>query len=310
MAVRRLAQEQGGSGEGSNTWHIHVCSRNNFPTAAGLASSAAGYACLAYTLKELYSVKGDITAIARQGSGSACRSLHGGFVRWHKGSAADGTDSVAKQIAPSSHWPELRILILVVTNQKKLTSSTFGMQRSVETSELLKYRVSHCVPDRVEAMVEAIKNKDFETFAEITMKDSNQFHAIGLDTYPPAVYMNDVSHTIARVVHRYNCVKGANKVAYTFDAGPNACLYMLESEVPAVLGLMKHIFPPRPEHVQYVRGLKTETQSISQEVLSSLGVEPQQTGLLMEMILTKLGEGPERLTDPKDHLLTEGGLPK
>lgn len=59
--------------------------------------------------------QGDITAIARIGSGSACRSILGGFVRWYMGSQTDGTDSIAKQIVPASYWPEMRILILVVS---------------------------------------------------------------------------------------------------------------------------------------------------------------------------------------------------
>lgn len=61
-------------------WNLHICSVNNFPTAAGLASSASGYACLVYTLAQLYQVDGDISAIARLGSGSACRSIFGGWV--------------------------------------------------------------------------------------------------------------------------------------------------------------------------------------------------------------------------------------
>lgn len=67
-----------------------------------------------FALAQLYNVSGDISGIARQGSGSACRSLYGGFVRWHRGSASDGSDSIATQIVPHSHWPELRILVLVV----------------------------------------------------------------------------------------------------------------------------------------------------------------------------------------------------
>jgi diphosphomevalonate decarboxylase len=69
---------------------------------------------LVYALAQLYKVSGDISAVARQGSGSACRSLYGGFVRWHKGSALDGSDSIATQVVPQSHWPEMRILVLVV----------------------------------------------------------------------------------------------------------------------------------------------------------------------------------------------------
>ncbi|KAG0365319.1 diphosphomevalonate decarboxylase, partial [Mortierella sp. AD032] len=77
---------------------IHICSENNFPTAAGLASSASGYACLVYTLSKLFELPlnaSDLSVVARQGSGSACRSLFGGFVAWEMGEKADGSDSRA-----------------------------------------------------------------------------------------------------------------------------------------------------------------------------------------------------------------------
>lgn len=166
-----------------------------------------------YSLACLYGCeKTDLSGVARLGSGSACRSIYGGFVRWCKGENANGSDSVAVQIAPTSHWPEMRIIILVVNDRKKTTSSTGGMQRSVETSDLLKYRVDSCVPERTKRITEAILAKDFASFAKITMQDSNQFHAICLDTYPPCLYMNDVSHAIANVVHKYNSIKNDVKV--------------------------------------------------------------------------------------------------
>jgi diphosphomevalonate decarboxylase len=87
-------------------WHLyglHISSINTFPTGAGLASSAAGLACLVSTLVQLFAAKeeypGQFTAIARQGSGSASRSMYGGFVKWEKGLKEDGTDSIAVQIA-------------------------------------------------------------------------------------------------------------------------------------------------------------------------------------------------------------------
>lgn len=78
------------------------------------------------------------------------------------------------------------------------------MKRSVETSELLQYRMTHVVPERINKMQRAIVEKDFKTFAELTMKDSNQMHAVCLDTYPPCTYMNDISHSIINLIHSYN----------------------------------------------------------------------------------------------------------
>lgn len=156
-------------------WKIHVESENNFPTAAGLASSASGYACLVYSLAQLYGLKKqEISDIARLGSGSACRSIYGGFVQWQKGVQLDGKDSIAVQIAPASHWPDLHVLILVVNDAKKKIGSTSGMARSVVTSELIKYRVEKCVPQRIHSITQAIKDRNFSKFAEVTMKDSNQ----------------------------------------------------------------------------------------------------------------------------------------
>lgn len=68
-----------------------------------------------YTLGKLYAVEGELSEIARQGSGSACRSMYGGFVQWVMGEREDGKDSLAQLVEPETHWPELRVLILVVS---------------------------------------------------------------------------------------------------------------------------------------------------------------------------------------------------
>jgi diphosphomevalonate decarboxylase len=228
---------------------IHISSYNTFPTAAGLASSAAGYAALVHSLATLMNAKetypGELSTVARQGSGSACRSLYGGFVAWRMGShSPTAADSLAEQVADEKHWPSLRALILVVSDLKKDTSSTEGMSTSVATSKLLNYRSSSgLVDERMKAIEAAYKNRDFEAFGKITMQDSNQFHATCLDTYPPIFYMNDVSKSVIKIVHAYNEFKGAVKVAYTFDAGPNAVLYMEDESMTEVLALMLHYFP-------------------------------------------------------------------
>lgn len=252
-------------------WKVHVVSENNFPTAAGLASSASGYACLVYSLAQLYGIKKqEISDVARLGSGSACRSIYGGFVQWQKGVQADGKDSIAVQVAPASHWPDLHVLILVVNDSKKKVASTSGMARSVVTSELIKYRVEKCVPHRIHSMTQAIKDRDFSKFAEVTMKDSNQFHAICLDTFPPCVYMNDVSHSIVNYVHAFNQMEGETKVAYTFDAGPNACLYLLEKNVKHVLAFINYMFPNDDQQtVEYLRGIPVDYDLVVRIIFSA-----------------------------------------
>ncbi|GMP22273.1 hypothetical protein CsSME_00000364 [Camellia sinensis var. sinensis] len=187
--------------------HLHISSYNNFPTAAGLASSAAGLACLVFSLAKLMNVKedlGQLSAIARQGSGSACRSLYGGFVKWIMGKNDDGSDSIAVQLADEKHWDELVIVIAVVSSRQKETSSTSGMRETVETSMLIKHRAKEVVPKRIVEMEEAIKNRDFPSFAHLACADSNQFHAVCMDTSPPIFYMNDTSHRIIGCVEKWN----------------------------------------------------------------------------------------------------------
>jgi len=103
-------------------YKIHIVSHNNFPTASGLASSASGFASLVFTLAKLYGIEekfpGELTTIARVGSGSACRSIYGGFVKWIAGTKPSGEDSIAVQIAPETHWP-MDVFILVVSAKKK-----------------------------------------------------------------------------------------------------------------------------------------------------------------------------------------------
>ncbi|KAJ7428529.1 Diphosphomevalonate decarboxylase [Pitangus sulphuratus] len=247
--VRRLARKRRGGSEDAATlsllsYKVHIASENNFPTAAGLASSAAGYACLVSALARLYGVEDELSEVARRGSGSACRSMWGGFVQWQRGERPDGTDSLAHQVAPETHWPELRVLVLVVSGQKKPVASTAGMQTSVETSPLLKHRAEVVVPERLAQMMRHIRERDFEGFGQLAMRDSNQFHATCLDTFPPIFYLNDLSRHIIALAHRYNAHHGHTKVAYTFDAGPNAVIFALADTVDEFVEVVRRSFPP------------------------------------------------------------------
>ncbi|XP_053278533.1 diphosphomevalonate decarboxylase [Pleuronectes platessa] len=312
--IRRLARKRRNDGDpGSNltglSQKVHICSVNNFPTAAGLASSAAGFACLVYTLAQVFGIEGELSGIARQGSGSACRSMYGGFVQWIMGEKDDGKDSLAQQVEPETHWPELRILVLVASAERKQVGSSSGMQTSVQTSCLLKHRAESVVPGRMVEMIEAVQKKDFTAFAELTMKDSNQFHATCLDTYPPIFYLNNVSRQVINLVHRYNRHYGETRVAYTFDAGPNAVIFTLQQHVPEFIQVVQHFFPPETNGGQFIKGLPGHCASLSEDLKQAIGLEPMPKGISY-IISTKAGPGPCVVEDSTEHLLGSDGLPK
>lgn len=286
-------------------WKLHIASVNNFPTAAGLASSAAGYACLVYALSKLFELDTEISDIARVGSGSACRSVYGGFVQWLSGTEKDGSDSIAVQLAPASHWPEIKLLVLVVNDKKKTVSSTVGMKNSVNTSDLIATRVKYLNEKRLPGMKKAIDTKDFQSFATLTMKDSNQCHALCLDTWPPIKYMTDISFNIIQLVHKINDYYGEMKVAYTFDAGPNAVLIMLEPMIPIMCALINHYFPS--DNKKYFQGIEIDKKFIApEELCQSLGIVPQQN-VLKYILHSKVGNGPVLLNDEREHLLDANG---
>ncbi|KAK5171497.1 diphosphomevalonate decarboxylase [Saxophila tyrrhenica] len=285
-----------------STMKLKLVSENNFPTAAGLASSAAGFAALVRAIADLYALPltpTQLSRIARQGSGSACRSLMGGYVAWEKGTAADGSDSVAYEVAPAHHWLEMRALILVASAAKKDVSSTAGMQQTVASSSLFEKRVDEVVPKRMKAMEKAVQERDFEAFARLSMKDSNNFHACCLDTDPPIFYMNDTSRCAVRLCeainshHETQSGKAGAICAYTFDAGPNAVVYYLADNEQAVAGLFKGILQGK-EGWEGKRGGSVKEKE-DRGVLE--GMEVAVEGLkkgVSRIILTGVGDGPQK----------------
>jgi len=190
----------------------------------------------------------------------------------------------------------MRAAILVVSAAKKGVSSTSGMQATVATSALFPHRANVVVPARMDAMKKAIVERDFETFAELTMADSNQFHAVCLDTTPPIFYLNDVSRAAIRVVEEINKKAGRKVAAYTFDAGPNAVVYYLEENEGLVLGGLNG-------GLQGVEGWK-EVAAKGVEVDEAL-LQPLREGIT-RVILTRVGEGPVKVTES---LVGANGLP-
>ncbi|GAV49333.1 hypothetical protein ZYGR_0N07400 [Zygosaccharomyces rouxii] len=298
-----------------SNWGLHIVSENNFPTAAGLASSAAGFAALVVAIARLYQLPqsmSELSEIARQGSGSACRSLFGGYVAWEMGEKEDGSDSKAVEISPLEHWPQMKAAILVVNASKKDTPSTSGMQLTVKTSELFQERVKNVVPQRFTHMKEAIEHKNWPKFAELTMRDSNSFHATCLDSYPPIFYMNDTSKKIIKLCHAINEFYGKTVVAYTFDAGPNAVLYYLQENEAKLFAFIYKLFDKVPgwetkfSNQDLQEFLSVYEKDVSGKLPFELDDEVQNG--VSRVILTQVGPGP---LSTKESLIDENtGLPK
>lgn len=307
---------------GQHNAHVHVCSENSFPTGAGVASSAAGYACLAMAVSDVIGLdcaRENVSAAARLGSGSACRSVFGGFVLWERGEdggTGGSESSIARQLFAEKHWPELRMVFLFVDERKKKVGSTDGMRRSMETSALMKARLES-IPEKLVRMEDAIGRKDFAEFAEIAMRDSDQMHAVCLDTYPPIVYLRDTSHAVMALVTALNGACGRTVAGYTFDAGPNSVLFALDEDLPLLLAALKRFFPmPAEAEREVFERVGVDgvmSGEVERKVREGLDFDVWCGPSFSRVLLAEPGSGPQKLKDEDNCeglLDVKTGLPK
>jgi diphosphomevalonate decarboxylase len=238
------------------TPRVRVVSRNNFPTGAGLASSASGFAALVRAAEGAFGLElspRERSIIARQGSGSAARSIFGGFVEMHAGTAADGSDSYAEPLLAAEEWP-LEVVIAVTAKGEKEIGSRSGMTRSATSSPYYSAWVAEQPPD-LEAGRAAIRARDFASLADLAEHNCLKMHAAALAARPPLVYWNGATveclHTVRRLRAR------GYPVFFTIDAGPQlkavcepAARAAVEDAlrgVPGVLELLKSALGPGAE---------------------------------------------------------------
>jgi diphosphomevalonate decarboxylase len=198
-----------------------VISRTNFPLGAGLASSAAAFAALtlaATAALGLELTEGALSALARLGSGSACRSIPGGFVAWTAGESHE--TSIAHTIAPPEHWALCDCIAIVSTTHKTVGSGD-GHARAA-SSPLYRARVAGAAA-HVATCERAILARDLPTLGEIMETDAVMLHAIAMTSRPPVYYWTPESLGVMRAAVAW---RGAGlPVYYTVDAGPNVhCL--------------------------------------------------------------------------------------
>jgi diphosphomevalonate decarboxylase len=194
-----------------------VVSTNNFPTGAGIASSASAFAALALAgscAAGMSLSEPELSRLARLGSGSAARSIPGGFVEWQAGEG--DADSIAFSIAPAGHWP-LVDLVAIVQSGPKAVGSSEG-HALAGASPLQSARVQDA-SRRLAACRKAIQTLDFEALAWVVEQDSNMMHAVMMTSNPPLFYWEPASVAVMKRVPQWRMEGLA--ACYTMDAGPN-----------------------------------------------------------------------------------------
>ena len=222
----------------SNPYFAEVTSSNNFPSSAGIASSASAFAALAVSAAAAYELdlnERDLSILARMGSGSASRSIPAGFVEWY---ASDShTDSYAETIAPPEHW-KLWDCIAIVEKSSKKASSTAG--HSLAGTSILQPARTAGASSRLDICRSAIIERDFQKLADIMELDSNLMHAVMMTSNPPLIYWQPESIHIMKEVMSWR--KNGLEAAYTLDAGPNVHVICTEENHGEVKDLLEN-FP-------------------------------------------------------------------
>jgi diphosphomevalonate decarboxylase len=217
-----------------------VESSNDFPTGAGLASSASGFAALAVAADHALRLgldASELSRLARRGSGSAARSIFGGFVEMSAGARADGEDAFATPLLGAAAWP-LEVVVAITTHAAKSISSRVGMEASQRTSPYYRAWLA-TVPDDLADARAAIAAHDFEQLARVSEASCLAMHAVMLATRPALIYWN--SATIACI----ECIRALQRdgvgVFFTIDAGPQVKAVCLPGAAARVAGALRDV---------------------------------------------------------------------
>jgi diphosphomevalonate decarboxylase len=221
------------------TLKANITSDNNFPTGAGIASSAAGFAALAlasYGASGLPYTEKDTSALARIGSGSASRSIPTGYTEWLQGTSHETSYSIS--IVPQNHWDLIDNLVLIDSKHKKTTSKQ-GHQIA-KTSPLQQSRIE-TIQQRVDICKQAIIEKDFITLADISEADTLLMHAVMMSSNPALFYLAPETLSLIKFVRELRAEH--IDAFYTIDAGANVHVITTTSSQAQTTAAIQQNFP-------------------------------------------------------------------
>ncbi|GAK30385.1 diphosphomevalonate decarboxylase [Weissella oryzae SG25] len=217
-----------------------VTSYNHVPTSAGLASSASAFAALAGAASKAAGLSLspiELSRLARQGSGSASRSIYGGFAIWERG--YDDLSSYARSINEEVSWP-IQLLTVIINDQPKKINSSNGMQNVVATDPFYQSWVAHA-NIQVNPMLEAIERHDLAAIGAIAEANALQMHAQNMMASPAFTYLTDESWQIISLVQN---LRKEGLIAYvTMDAGPNVKIISKPSDTTIITEAIQASLP-------------------------------------------------------------------
>ncbi|WP_293265344.1 diphosphomevalonate decarboxylase [Neptunomonas sp.] len=209
-----------------SSYPLVIDTRNNIPTAAGLASSASGFAALTLAINQYFKLQlpdSVLSAFARMGSGSASRSIYTGFVEWRMGRQEDGMDSHAFPL--DVIWPDLRVGLVKVSTAAKAVDSRSGMKRTVETASLYQSWPAQAAQD-LEKIHQALSEGSFSQLGAVAEHNAMSMHATMIASWPPLLYWQPDSVVAMQKIWALR--EAGVEVYFTMDAGPNLKLLFQE----------------------------------------------------------------------------------
>ena len=207
---------------------VKIVSESNFPLATGLASSTSGLAALTLAATKAAGLnldKKELSILARQGSGSSCRSIFGGFVEWFQGNKKDGSDSHAEQVVDKDYWPEFRMIVTILAETEKKVGSRPGMTQTVETCPYYESWL-RTIEEDLDIIRQGILKKDFTTVGSQAEYNCLKMHALMMTTKPALIYWIPATINIIQNIIAWR--EEGLESYFTIDAGPNVVVICLE----------------------------------------------------------------------------------
>jgi diphosphomevalonate decarboxylase len=211
-----------------------VSSLNNFPTGTGLSSSASGFAALTYAAvhaAELTLTEREISILARQGSGSACRSIPSGFVEWKDATTSE--ESYAYSLHTPDYW-DICDVVAIISSQQKDVPTSEGQTR-VKTSLFFEERIRH-IQNKIETCKQYLAERNFEKLGILAEMEAMEMHAVMLTSWPSLIYWLPETIMLMKQIQRWR--QDGLPIYFTINTGQDVHVLCQKKDVKQVSGLL------------------------------------------------------------------------